>query len=135
MLSAGIVPVRYVDRTPRFLLLRNFDYWDFPKGQVNPGEEPLSAALRELKEETGVESVRFPWGMDFKDTAPYGKGKIARYWIAEVPDVEIILPVSLELGRPEHQEFRWVDYKAGRLLVVPRVAEILEWANAIVLSI
>ena len=29
-------------------------HWDVPKGQGEPGEEPVQAALRELVEETGV---------------------------------------------------------------------------------
>jgi 8-oxo-dGTP pyrophosphatase MutT (NUDIX family) len=29
-------------------------HWDVPKGQADPGEEPRTAALRELMEETGI---------------------------------------------------------------------------------
>ena len=29
-------------------------HWDVPKGQAEPGEEPVEAALRELVEETGI---------------------------------------------------------------------------------
>jgi 8-oxo-dGTP pyrophosphatase MutT (NUDIX family) len=31
------------------------DYWDIPKGVLDPGETPVEAALRELREEAGVE--------------------------------------------------------------------------------
>lgn len=30
-------------------------YWGFPKGHINPGEKSGEAALREIKEETGIE--------------------------------------------------------------------------------
>ena len=33
------------------------NFWQMPQGGIDPGEEYLSAALRELKEETGIESV------------------------------------------------------------------------------
>ena len=51
-LSAGIIVVRHIDAKPNFLLLRAYEYWDFPKGIVEPGEQPLEAALREVEEET-----------------------------------------------------------------------------------
>lgn len=31
-------------------------YWGFPKGHINPGEKSEEAALREIKEETGIEA-------------------------------------------------------------------------------
>ncbi len=32
ILSAGVIIVRYFDAGWRYLLLRVYDYWDFPKG-------------------------------------------------------------------------------------------------------
>lgn len=37
-----------------FLLLDYGRHWDFPKGHVEKGEDDLTAALRELAEETGI---------------------------------------------------------------------------------
>ncbi len=34
---------------------KNKAYWGFPKGHINPGEKSEEAAIREIKEETGVE--------------------------------------------------------------------------------
>ncbi len=33
---------------------QNHDSWSLPKGHVEPGEDTLSAALREIHEETGI---------------------------------------------------------------------------------
>ena len=30
------------------------DYWDLPKGVLDPGETPIEAAMRELREEAGL---------------------------------------------------------------------------------
>lgn len=43
-MSAGVIIVRRYDDEWRYLLLRVYNYWDFPKGEVEPGEDPLAAA-------------------------------------------------------------------------------------------
>jgi len=57
--SAGMIVFRAAGRVkePHFLLLDYGRYWDFPKGHVEKGEDDLSAAVRELAEETGVDVV------------------------------------------------------------------------------
>lgn len=128
--SAGIVPVRFIGEKPHFLLLRAYNYWDFPKGLIEPGENPKAAAIRELEEETGLKNPIFRWGDDFIETGPYNHGKVARYYLAEVPEGEVVLPVSMELGRPEHDEFRWLPYEEARKLLVQRLKRVLDWAYA-----
>jgi len=34
-------------------------WWGFPKGHVDPGEELLDAATREIEEETGIRELQF----------------------------------------------------------------------------
>ena len=113
----------------RFLLLRAFRYWDFPKGAVEAGEDPLAAALREVAEESGLTGLDFRWGERFRETEPYSHGKVARYYLAESAAGDVQLAVNPELGRPEHDEFRWLDYGAARALLVPRVQRVLDWAQ------
>jgi len=132
MLSAGVIVVRRDDRTWKYLLLRVFRYWDFPKGLVEPGEEPLAAALREVREETTVDDLTFHWGYDFRETEPYGSGKVARYYVAETQTENVYLPVNPELGHPEHHEFRWVEFGEASRLISERVRPILAWAHALV---
>ena len=127
-LSAGIVLVRPFPDGYRFLLLRAYRYWDFPKGQVEPGEAPLQTARREVAEETGLTSIELKWGDAHVDTDPYGRGKVARYFLAESSKGAVVLPVNPELGRPEHHEHRWLSYDDAVPLLVERVRKVLDWA-------
>ena len=124
--------VRRFDDRYRHLLLRVRDYWDFPKGMVEPGEDPLAAAIRETEEETALIDLDFRWGHEFIETEPYGNNKIARYYVAESANGEVYLPVSAELGKPEHDEFCWLECDAARGLLVPRVLAVLDWAGKII---
>lgn len=112
-----------------YLLLRAYQYWDFPKGRAEDGEEPLAAACREVAEETGIVDLDFYWGFGFVETGPYGEGKIARYYIAQTRTTDVVMGISPELGRPEHHEYRWMTYAQARALVAPRVKRVLEWAR------
>ena len=38
---------------------QNGTSWSLPKGHVNPGEEPLQAAIREIMEESGIADLHF----------------------------------------------------------------------------
>ena len=49
--SAGVVVVHLGGAAVQYLLLRAYKNWDFPKGLVEPGEQPFDAAVREVKEE------------------------------------------------------------------------------------
>ena len=128
-LSAGAVVTREAGGGRVYLLLRAYRYWDFPKGEVEPGEAPLAAALREVREETGLADLDLPWGQAYRETPPYAGGKVARYYLAAAGGGRVHLPVNPELGRPEHHEFRWLDYAAARALLNDRVAAILDWAR------
>ena len=128
MLSAGVVIVRIKGSAPLFLLLRSFRYWDFPKGEVLPGEDPLAAAVREVREETTLTDLEFRWGLEYHETPPYGGGKVARYYLAASASGDVALPVNPALGRPEHHEYRWLGQDLARPLLVARIAAVLEWA-------
>ena len=127
--SAGAVVFRRAERGVRLLVLRAFAHWDFPKGLVEPGEDEIAAARREVFEETGLREIDFPFGDDSQETAPYGPNKIARYFLARTDEERIVLPVSPELGRPEHDEWRWVSFDEAEDLLPPRLAVVLDWAR------
>jgi 8-oxo-dGTP pyrophosphatase MutT (NUDIX family) len=129
--SAGFVVLRQRLGEPRYLLLRCYDYWDFPKGEAEPGEPPLQTAIREVTEETSLRDLQFSWGEQFHETAAYGKGKVARYYLAESPAGEVALPINPELGRPEHHEFRWMSYPQARQRLNDRLRAVLDWAQSL----
>jgi 8-oxo-dGTP pyrophosphatase MutT (NUDIX family) len=131
-LSAGVVVVRHTEEGWRFLLLRAFNHWDFPKGMVEQDEAPLAAAVREVREESLIEDLEFAWGEASTQTGPYSRGKVARYFVARTRTAEVSLPVNPDLGRAEHSEFRWVDFEAALELVSPRVRPVLEWAARVI---
>lgn len=130
--SAGVVVLRRFPEGWRLLVLRAFRNWDFPKGVVEDDEDMREAAQREVWEETSLSDLRFHWGDAFKETLPYAGGKVSRYYAAESPADAVKLQVSAELGRPEHDEFRWVTFDGAEDVLPPRLAIVLDWARALV---
>jgi 8-oxo-dGTP pyrophosphatase MutT (NUDIX family) len=128
--SAGVVVVNLAGPEEQYLLLRAYGNWDFPKGLVEPGEAPMDAALREVREETTLENLVFAWGTNFLDTGPYNKGKISRYYIARSDVTKVHLPINPELGFPEHHESRWVGFDAALSMVSPRLLPVIHWARS-----
>ena len=128
VLSAGVALVRPERGAWRFLLLRAYRSWDFPKGMVEAGEEPLAAARREVREETTIDDVDFAFGLEFVETGPYSRNKVARYYLGMTRTAAVTLPPNPVLGFPEHHEWRWVSYDEASVMVSPRVAVALDWA-------
>jgi 8-oxo-dGTP pyrophosphatase MutT (NUDIX family) len=132
--AAGAVIFRRSEHGIRLLVLRAYKNWDFPKGLIEPGEDALAAARREVLEETGLADLAYPFGEEFKETLPYSGNKVARYYLAETDLEKIELPVSPELGRPEHHEYRWISFDEAEDLLPPRLAVVLEWAKKTITS-
>ena len=130
VLSCGVVPVRFAWGNWQLLVLRAYKNWDFPKGVVEANEDPLDAAIRETTEETGITDLEFVFGEEYKETVPYAGNKVARYYVAETRVENITLPVSPELGRPEHHEYRWVTCDGAEDVLPPRLTHVLAWVRA-----
>jgi bis(5'-nucleosidyl)-tetraphosphatase len=118
----------------RVLLLRAFRSWDFPKGEVEPGEDPLEAAQREVREETGLSSLSLPLGTAHVETPPYSRGKIARYYVAEAQTPMVVLRLGPS-GIREHHEYRWLAFDEARALLVDRLRVVLDWAEGRIRSL
>lgn len=131
-LSCGVVPVRRVDSGWATLMLRAWSNWDFPKGVREPGEQPLETAVREVAEETGIRDLSFAWGERFIETGPYSRGKLARYFLGETRQSEVVMEPSPGTLVPEHHEWRWVSFDEAYDLASPRVRGVVRWARQIV---
>ncbi len=106
--SAGVV--LYCPARRSFLLLHYAaGHWSFPKGHLEKDESERDAALRELREETGISagSIRIAGGFReeisysfSKDGAPHRKKVV--FLLATIP-AELPVKVSFE-----HQGFAWL---------------------------
>jgi 8-oxo-dGTP pyrophosphatase MutT (NUDIX family) len=131
-LSCGVVVARHTSEGWLTLLLRAYHHWDFPKGIRERGEDPMEAAIREVREETSIDDLSFEWGDRFFETGPYSRGKIARYFIATTRQEDVVMGPSPETGEPEHHEWRWVSFDEAYDLGSPRVRQIVQWARQII---
>jgi 8-oxo-dGTP pyrophosphatase MutT (NUDIX family) len=129
--SAGFVVVRQSADGWRFLLLRAYKLWDFPKGLVEPDEDPLTTARRETLEEAGIADLELRWGEVYCETAPYSGNKIARYYLGCTRSEAVTLGVNPVLGRPEHHEYRWVTFAEAVALLPPRLQGVIAWAGKV----
>lgn len=97
---------------------------------VEKDEDPWMAAAREVAEETGLTKFSLPFGKQFIETLPYGKGKVARYYVIQIEEEkEVELKPNPTTGVIEHHEHRWVTFDQAKKLLVPRVSEVLHWVE------
>lgn len=116
-----------VDETgdPQVLLVHRsrYDDWSFPKGKLDPGETFEEAALREVKEETGLVCRLLAELAPVRYRDADGLPKLVRYWQ--------MVPLEGDIGdfafNSEIDDLRWVHpVEAARLLSYAHDRVLLE---------
>jgi len=101
-----------------------YDDWSLPKGKLDPGERWEDAALREVREETGMTCRLGREAGSTRYTDGKGRLKVVRYWEME--------PISGGFEPTEEiDELRWrsVNDASGRLTYDHDRALLEEWSR------
>ncbi|MGQ9479037.1 MAG: bis(5'-nucleosyl)-tetraphosphatase [Thermoproteota archaeon] len=127
--SAGFIIFRRDEDGIRYLFLKVDDRLDFPKGLMEEGEDELSAALRELREESGISRVRVIPGFR----------KVLNYYYRRSGGVLVSKKLVVFLGEAleskvsvswEHTGFEWLSLEdALRRIKYPSYREALREAD------
>jgi 8-oxo-dGTP diphosphatase len=114
--AGGVVMRKGPEETEIAVVHRpRYDDWSFPKGKLDPGETFEEAALREVREETGLicrlgPELAFAHYNDNK-----GRPKLVRYWLMAVIEDPGFEP------NEEVNELRWLTpAEATELLTYSR---------------
>jgi 8-oxo-dGTP pyrophosphatase MutT (NUDIX family) len=118
---------------PLFLLIRDsYRNWGFPKGHVEAGELPETAALREVTEETGLRAVALRGPVETIDWYFRFRGrlihKVCHFFLMETDQAET---------SPQRAEgitaCRWAPYAEARdVISYANARDVLRRANEII---
>jgi 8-oxo-dGTP pyrophosphatase MutT (NUDIX family) len=102
--GAGIIVVKKFKDVYRVLGLNIYGKFDIPKGQIDPGETPFEAALRETEEESSINQLQFNWGLDPIEI------KHLTIYIAET-DQDPVIQRNPITNMYEHHDARWISWE------------------------
>jgi 8-oxo-dGTP pyrophosphatase MutT (NUDIX family) len=120
--AAGGVVWRRHDGEVQVLLVHRpkYDDWTLPKGKLEPGETHVTAAVREVREETGL---RCDLGTELVESRYHdakGRPKVVRYWMMTVRGGSFD-------ENDEVDEVRWLTVgRAAKSLTYKRDLPVLE---------
>lgn len=106
------------------------DSWALPKGHIDPGEDALTAAVREIKEETGISEVTLVKELGSYERYKIGKGGVGED-TSELKQYTFFLftTTQMELAPedPHNPEARWVRRdEVAALLTHPKDVTFFE---------
>lgn len=109
------------------------EYWGFPKGHIETGEDELDTVKREVEEETGLKDLRFIEG--FKEYVRYffefkrkTISKIVTFYLVETKTKEVKISF-------EHTGYKWLLFEeALSKLTFKNAKETLKKANDFILN-
>lgn len=128
--SAGIIIYRRHRMEVKFLLLYHGNgYWNFPKGKLEMGERSFRAALREVKEETGIGQRDLDFRDYFKVSDAYSFMQDGRRIQKRVDFFMAHSGTRYVRVSPEHDGYGWFLYKdAVKLLKHKNLRDTLKKA-------
>jgi len=146
--SAGAIIFRREGGNIYYLLLHyESGHWDFPKGHIENEEEIQETVLREVKEETGLEDIKFIQG--FKEEIQYffrrSYGQRTKFQEQSSTRLPLIFKKVLfyltETSKkdirisPEHLSFKWLLFEeALKKTTYKNAKEILRKAHQFLLD-
>lgn len=104
--SCGAIVYRKHHGNTEILLIKhvNSGHWSFPKGHVEANETEVETAIREIKEETGLDVIIDP---TFRETVSYSPKKdtqkVVVYFIAKAKNYDFT-PQEEEIS-----DIKWVE--------------------------
>jgi 8-oxo-dGTP diphosphatase len=107
------VVTRKADAGREVLLVHRpkYDDWSFPKGKLDPGEHEVTAAVREVAEETGLDVRLGPALTPQRYPMASGRWKHVDYWTATVRGGD---DVGGYRPNDEIDAVEWLPWKAAR---------------------
>ncbi len=111
----------------QILLMERADkagFWQSVTGSVEGDETPKQAAIREVKEETGLDATQF----DFQDWRASNVYEIYPHWrhryasgVVENTEhlfgLELPSKLTIKLAPDEHVRYQWVDWREAANIV------------------
>ena len=117
VVAAGAILWRKEKDGLKVLLIHRgrYDDWSWPKGKLDKGEGISEAAVREIKEETGIRVALGPKLFESKYVLANGSKKVVHYWSAKVSDKAL----KKQHFSPDEEvsSFQWVTVSDARKML------------------